>query len=261
MSLRSAPTSRLKADRAARILTHVTEAGSADVHALCALLGVSGATVRRDLKELHDQGLIHRTRGGAITGPVNTELPLRHRSKRRQEEKARIARAAAELVPDGAVVGLTGGTTTTELARVLADRRGITVVTNAVNIAAELTGRPEVRLAVTGGLARSASYALVGPDAERMLAHYHLDVAFTGVDGLTAQEGCTTHDEMEAQTDRAFLRSSRRAVVLADSSKIGRVTFASICPLSEVHDLVTDDDLARDQEQAIADRGVRVGRA
>ncbi|MFD5465866.1 DeoR/GlpR family DNA-binding transcription regulator [Kitasatospora sp. NPDC127059] len=251
----------LKADRAARIVSHIAEAGSADVRTLSELLGVSDATVRRDLQELQDQGLLQRTRGGAVTGAVNLEIPLRHRGDQQQEEKRRIARAAAELVPDGAVVGLTGGTTTTELARVLAERGNLTVVTNAVNIAAELIVRPEVRLVVIGGLARSASYELVGPAAERMLDQYHLDLAFIGVDGLTVQQGCTTHDEMEAQTDRAFLRSSAHTVVLADRTKVGRVTFASICPLTDVHDLVTDAGLPDAQERAIAEAGVRVRRA
>ncbi|WP_030245825.1 DeoR/GlpR family DNA-binding transcription regulator [Streptomyces sp. NRRL S-350] len=248
----------LKADRTARILAHLTEAGSADVHELAGLLAVSSATVRRDLQELHDQGLLHRTRGGAVTGAVNLELPLRHKHGTRQAEKRRIALAADRLVPDGSVVGLTGGTTTSELARVLADRGGITIVTNAVNIAADLIVRPDIRLVVVGGIARTTSYELVGPAADRMLAQYHLDIAFIGVDGLTPQEGCTTHDEMEAQTDRAFLRSSARSVVLADSSKIGRVTFARICPLSEVHDLVTDAGATEAEDEAIAACGVGV---
>ncbi|MEV6978114.1 DeoR/GlpR family DNA-binding transcription regulator [Kitasatospora sp. NPDC093806] len=251
----------LKADRTARILAHIADAGSADVHALAELLGVSGATVRRDLQELHEQGLLQRTRGGAVTGAVNLELPLRHRGERQSAEKRRIAAVAERLVPDGAVVGLTGGTTTTELARVLADRPGLTIVTNAVNIAAELIVRADVRLVVIGGIARSASYELVGPAADRMLAQYHLDLAFIGVDGLTVREGCTTHDEMESQTDRAFMRSSGRSVVLADSTKIGRVTFATICPLADVDDLVTDDALDRAQEEALTAAGVRVHRA
>ncbi len=251
----------LKADRIARILDHIAKEGSADVHALSELLSVSEATVRRDLQVLHEQGLLHRTRGGAVTGTVNLELPLRHRAGRQQSEKRRIALAAAQLVPDGAVVGMTGGTTVTEIARVLAERGGITVVTNAVNIAADLIVRPDIRLVVVGGNARSASYELVGPAAERMLAQYHFDIAFIGVDGLTASEGCTTHDEMEGQTDRAFLRSSARSVVVADSTKIGRVTFAAICPLSEIDDLVTDEALDEVQERAIAERGVRVLRA
>ena len=251
----------LKADRATRILSHIADSGSADVHELSDSLGVSEATVRRDLQELHERGLLQRTRGGAVTGAVNLELPLRHRGEKQQEEKRRIALEAGRLVPDGAVVGLTGGTTTSELARVLAERGGLTIVTNAVNIAADLIVRPDVRLVIVGGIARTTGYELVGPAAERMLAQYHLDIAFIGVDGLTAQQGCTTHDEMEAQTDRAFLRSSARAVVLADSTKIGRVRFAAICALSEVHDLVTDDALTVDQEKDIADCGVQVRRA
>ncbi|MFJ8628634.1 DeoR/GlpR family DNA-binding transcription regulator [Kitasatospora sp. NPDC093550] len=251
----------LKADRAARILAHVTESGSADVHELVELLQVSSATVRRDLQELNDQGLLLRTRGGAVTGAVNLELPLRHKHGKRQAEKRRIALAADRLVPDGAVVGLTGGTTTSELARLLAERSGITIVTNAVNIAADLIVRPDVRLVVIGGIARTTSYELVGPAAERMLSQYHLDIAFIGVDGLTAGEGCTTHDEMEASTDKAFLRSTARSVVLADSTKVGRVTFARICPLTDIHDLVTDGELTDAQEQDIAAAGVEVLRA
>ncbi|MEY9967085.1 DeoR family transcriptional regulator of aga operon [Streptacidiphilus sp. MAP12-16] len=255
----------LKADRIARILDHVASAGSADVHELSALLGVSGATVRRDLQLLDQQGLLQRTHGGAVTGSVNLELPLRHRAGRQQAEKRRIAQAAAALVPDGAVVGMTGGTTVTEVARALCDRRpadrGLTVVTNAVNIAADLIVRPEVRLVVVGGTARSASYELVGPAAERMLAQYHLDVAFIGVDGLTAAEGCTTYDEMEANTDLAFLRAAARSIVVADSTKVGKVTFAGICPLADIDDLVTDDGLTDDQEKSLTDAGVRVLRA
>ncbi|MFF1902608.1 DeoR/GlpR family DNA-binding transcription regulator [Kitasatospora sp. NPDC058218] len=251
----------LKADRTARILSHVTEAGSADVHALAELLDVSTATVRRDLQELHDQGLLHRTRGGAVTGPVNLELPLRHRSEKQRDEKRRIAQAAAQLVPDGAVVGLSGGTTTSELARVLAERTNLTIVTNAVNIAADLIVRPDIHLVVIVRIARSASYELVGPAADRMLSHYHLDIAFIGVDGLTPEEGCTTHDEMEAQTDRAFLRATARPVVLTDSTKAGKITFARICPLTDIHDLVTDTNLTDTQRKAITNTGVHVHQA
>ena len=255
----------LKADRIARILDHVASAGSADVHQLSALLGVSGATVRRDLQLLDEQGLLQRTHGGAVTGSLNLELPLRHRTGRQQAEKRRIALAAATLVQDGAVVGMTGGTTVTELARALCEgrpaERGLTVVTNAVNIAADLIVRPEIRLLVVGGTGRSASYALVGPAAERMLTHYHLDIAFIGVDGLTTAEGCTTFDEMEAATDLAFLRAATRTVVVADSTKVGKVTFAGICPLDAIDDLVTDDALTSDQEKSLTDAGVRILRA
>ena len=128
-------------------------------------LGVSEATVRRDLQVLGEQRLLERSHGGAVAHGTAHELPVRYRTGR-SDEKQRIARAAAELVADGQSVGLTGGTTTTEVARVLAPRSDLTVVTNALNIAAELAVRPNLKLIVTGGVARSASYELVGPLAD-----------------------------------------------------------------------------------------------
>jgi DeoR family transcriptional regulator of aga operon len=155
------------------------------------------------------------------------------------------------------VVGLTGGSTALEVARALAHRSDITFVTNAINIASELVGRPGLRLVVIGGIVRS-SFELVGPAAEAMLANYHFDIAFIGVDGLTPQEGCTTHDEMEAQTDLAFLRRARRSVVIADSSKIGRVTFARICMVRDVDDIVTDRGVTGEQLGRLSSAGAQV---
>jgi DeoR family transcriptional regulator of aga operon len=146
------------------------------------------------------------------------------------------------LVPEGAVVGMTGGTTATEVARALKNDHGITVVTNALNIAADLVLRPSMRIVVIGGAARHASYELVGPAAESMIEHYHLDLSFIGVDGLTVAEGCSTYDELEAHTDHAFISRARRTVVIADSSKLGKRTFARICRTDEIGDLVTDAD-------------------
>jgi DeoR family transcriptional regulator of aga operon len=230
----------LRADRMAVILRNIAEAGSIDVSRVSADLSVSPATLRRDLKSLQDRGLLVRTHGGAVASGVGLELPLRHREARRQPEKRAIGRLAASLVPEGAVVGMTGGTTVTEVARALPDEAGITVVTNALNIATELVLRPSLRVVVVGGAARHASYELVGPAAELMIERYHLDVSFIGVDGFTVEEGCSTYDEMEAHTDHAFIRRARRTVVVADGSKLGKRTFARICGTAEVHDFVTD---------------------
>src|SRR6185295_18396325 len=106
------------------------------------------------------------------------------------------------------------------------DRRDLTVVTNALNIAAELVARPNIRLVVVGGNARHASYELVGPAAEAMIAQYHLDIAFVGTDGFTVTDGCTTHDEMEAHTDLAILRQAKRTIESADTTQRRKVTFA-----------------------------------
>jgi DeoR family transcriptional regulator, aga operon transcriptional repressor len=248
----------LKADRMAAILEHIAEDGSVDVARISTALSVSAATLRRDLKALQDQGLLVRTHGGAVASGVGFELPLRHREARRQPEKRAIGRLAASLVPDGAVVGMTGGTTATELARALKNDAGITVVTNALNIAAELVLRPSLRVVVVGGAARHASYELVGPAAEAVIERYHLDISFIGCDGMTVQEGCSTYDELEAHTDHAFISRARRSVVIADSSKLGKRTFARICRTDEVSDLVTDAGADAGFIDRLRDAGVNV---
>ena len=245
-----------RSERLATIVDRVTVAGSTDVSALALELGVSGATVRRDLQALARDQLVVRTHGGVSAAKSADGIPVRIRVPPRHEaEKHRIGRAAAALVEDGSVVGMSGGSTTLEVARALAERNGITVVTNAINIAAELVGRT-VGLVVVGGIVRH-SYELVGPAAETMLSRYHFDVGFIGVDGLT-DEGATTYDEMEAQTDLGFLRRSRRRVIVTDSSKLGRMTFAKIAPLTDVTDLVTDTGADAAHLDPLRNAGVRI---
>jgi DeoR family transcriptional regulator, aga operon transcriptional repressor len=241
-----------KQERLSVILDRVAERGSVDVSDLASTFGVSGATVRRDLQALSSGRLLVRTHGGAVARLVDSGPAASH-----QAEKRRIGAAAARLAGRGAVVGLTGGSTALEVVRALAHRRDITFVTNAINIASELVGGPGQRLVVIGGIVRN-SFELVGPAAEAMLANYHFDIAFISVDGLTPQDGCTTHDEMEAQTDRAFLGRARRSVVITDSSKIGKVTFARICMVSDVDDIITDRGVSGEQLRSLASAGARV---
>jgi DeoR family transcriptional regulator of aga operon len=245
-------------DRLSRIVEQLSANGSVGVGDLAASLGVSAATVRRDLALLEEQRLLARTHGGAVAHGVLYELPLRYRSARHQEEKARIARAAVERVPDGAAVGMTGGTTTTEAARALSDRRGLTVVTNSLSIASELAVRPTLKLVVTGGVARPESYELVGPLAEASLAGLNLDVVLIGVDGITAAAGLTTHHEVEAHTNRALISRARRVIVVADSSKVGQVAFARICELGAVHEVITDQAADAGEVAAIREAGVEI---
>jgi DeoR family transcriptional regulator of aga operon len=166
------------------------------------------------------------------------ELPLRYRSGRHEAEKHRIASAAAERLADARVIGLTGGTTTTEVARRIAARE-LTVVTNALNIAAELAVRPNLKLVVTGGVARPESYELVGPLADATLGDLNIDVVFVGVDGAS-RAGMTTHHEVEAHTDRRMIERAHRVVVVCDASKIGRSALAVICQPGDVDELITD---------------------
>ena len=247
-----------QADRVAAIVERLSGNGTIGVADLAVDLGVSAATIRRDLQLLEDQRMLRRTHGGAVAEGVLYELPIRYKAARRQDEKRRIAAAAAERVPDGAVVGFTGGTTTTEVARALFDRRGLTIVTNALNIAGELAIRADIKLVVTGGTARPESYELVGPLAEQALADLNIDIAFIGVDGIDAREGLTTHHEVEAHTNRALIERARRVVVVTDSTKVGTLAFARICAIDRVHELITDDGAPMLALRALADAGVAV---
>ncbi|MGA8245934.1 MAG: DeoR/GlpR family DNA-binding transcription regulator [Nocardioides sp.] len=241
------------------ILQELNASGSVGVTELAARLEVSEASVRRDLHLLENQNLLTRTHGGAVASGVLYELPMRYRGGQHHDAKRAIAAAAAELVtPDISSVGLNGGTTTTEVARALAARPGLRVVTNALNIASELAVRSNIELVVCGGSARSESYELVGPLAELTLANLNLDLAVIGVDGISATAGLTTHHEVEAHTNRALLRAAERVAVVADSSKIGRRGFAKIGDLDVVGDLITDALAAPDDVEALRGAGLRV---
>jgi DeoR family transcriptional regulator of aga operon len=230
--------------------------GSVSVRELSESLGASSATIRRDLSLLEAQKLLSRSHGGAVGNGVLYELPVRYRGGQRAEDKGRIAAAAAGRIADAQTVGLTGGTTTTEVARRLRDR-DLTVVTNAVNIASELVVSETIRLVVTGGVARPQSYELIGPFAERTLEGLNVDVMFLGVDGVNAA-GVTTHDEIEAQTNRKMVERAARVIVVCDSSKLGRSALSSICPLSEIDDLITDVGASAEQLEAVRTAGAEV---
>ncbi|WP_326762664.1 DeoR/GlpR family DNA-binding transcription regulator [Streptomyces phaeochromogenes] len=258
-------------DRWSALLDILTRDGRIEVEAAAEVLQVSSATIRRDLDELARQQMVTRTHGGAVINAIAYDLPLRYKAARNAPEKERIANAAAGLVKPGAVVGLNGGTTTTAVARALAirpdlSREGagppaLTVVTNALNIANELVVRRHVKLVLTGGVARPASYELTGPLATGMLAQITLDHAFIGVDAIDVQHGATAQDEGEAGINWALARRAERVIVVADSSKLGRRAFARICPVEDVHVLVTDKAAGPELTEPFAAAGVEIVRA
>jgi DeoR family transcriptional regulator of aga operon len=253
--------------RAARlnaILDLLAEAGEVTVDDLVEQFGASAATTRRDLDSLAEQRLLTRTHGGAVAQAVAYELPIRYKSHLRTHEKAGIAQAAAGLVAPGMVVGLSGGTTTTAIAAALAARddlasgAGITVVTNAVNIAAQLATRPDIKVVVTGGVIHSRSYELVGPFVEQLLRGVRLDIAFIGVNGMDAESGATTHDEREAAVNRMMAERARRAVVVTDSSKLGVVAFAAVGGVDLFPTVLTDAGADAGAVAALRDAGHEV---
>lgn len=248
-----------RSDRMAAILDALRDERSIRVGELAARFDVSEATVRRDLAQLEEQRLLTRTHGGARTQEVASELPVRYRDSRQPEAKRALARLAVRRLPSGPhVVGLTGGTTMSEVARQLSDRTELTVVTNALNIAMDLVMRPRVKLVVVGGVSRPQSYELVGPWAEEVIASVNIGTAFVGADGVAAVGGLTTHDEVEARTNRAMISRARRVIVVADGTKIGQVMLARIVDLDVVHELITDGSADPDALDAVRRLGVPV---
>jgi DeoR family transcriptional regulator of aga operon len=254
------PQSSLRrADRVSAILDRVASHGSVDAGHLADEFRVSPATIRRDLQVLEDQRLLSRTHGGAVAVDVAYELPVRYRVGQHREEKALVAQKVAALLPRGPLtLGLTGGTTTHLLARLLAERVDLTVVTNALNIAAELALRPRLKLIMTGGVSRTQSYELVGPIADQALAGLNMAVAVVGVDGISARGGLTTHDEIEANTNAVMIRRADRVIVVADGSKVGKVCLAGICAITGVATLVTDTSADPAGIEAIRRAGTEV---
>ncbi|MEU1707623.1 DeoR/GlpR family DNA-binding transcription regulator [Streptomyces sp. NPDC005706] len=246
-----------------RLLEILSEEGHVDVLDAAERLGCSAATIRRDLDELARQNLLTRTRGGAVVSAVAYDLPLRYKVARKADEKQRIAKAAAALIPSGSSVGINGGTTTSEVARELAVRADpasttLTVVTNAINIANELAVRPHVKIVVTGGVARPNSYELVGPLVNSVLHNLALDYTILGVDAVHPRLGAATHDESEAGANRALAECASTVIVVADSSKLGRRAFALVCEMSAVSVLVTDKGAPEEIVEEISSRGIDV---
>jgi DeoR family transcriptional regulator of aga operon len=249
------------------LLELLATAGQLQVEDAAKALNVSPATVRRDFDELAGQQMLTRIRGGAIAQGVNYDLPLRYKTERHPSEKQRIGELAASMVRAGEVVGLNGGTTTTEVARALATRPdlssgapgpAVTVVTNALNIATELAVRQHIKIVTTGGVARPQSYELTGPLATGVLEQVTLDVAILGVDGIDSATGATAHHEGEASINRLMGRQARRVIIVADSSKVGRRAFARICGLADIGALVTDAGISVEETALLEHAGVDV---
>jgi len=249
------------------LLDQMAADGQLTVAEAAQALGVSQATIRRDMDQLARQQLVTRTRGGAIAGQVSYDLPLRYKTARHAAEKQRIGRAAAALVDPGAAVALNGGTTTSEVARALATRPdlaegtgtpAVTVVTNAMNIANELAVRPHVKIVVTGGVTRGQSYELIGPFATLVLAELTLDWAILGADALDARAGAAAHHEGEASINHLMATRAEQVMIVADHSKLGQRAFARMCAVDEIDVIVTDTDAPPESLAPFTERGIRV---
>ena len=250
-----------------QILEFVSKHGSMDVDTASAMLGISVATVRRDFDELDSRQLAIRTHGGIGAVGKAYELPIRYRTARASLGKVKIAKAAAALVQRDFRIGLNGGTTTTALARELtADPRinsedgeiGLTVVTNAVNIAAEMVVKQYIKIVVTGGVARPQSYELVGSHAEAVLDGLTLDIAFLGVNAIDSALGAMTSHEGEAHIASLMANAAKRTIILATTDKLETQAFARICRPEEISAVMVDEPVSRELERKYSSAGIEL---
>lgn len=256
--------------RLANILELVVAKGSIKVEEVAEALDVSEATIRRDFDSLAKQQLLTRTHGGAVATGGSLGLPLTFKIAKDDEAKQRIAALAAQMVSRYQVVGINGGTTTTEVARALVARSefaqgdasethpALTVVTNALNIATELTVRQQIKIVVTGGVARPHSYELTGPFAEEVLKEVNIDIAFIGVEALDPISGASAGHEDEARVNRQIAARAGKIVVVTDSSKFSKRAFATICPVDEIDVVITDSGIDPEMADQLRSRGVEI---
>lgn len=247
------------AERQQRIIAQAHQAGRVEVAALAEELGVTPETVRRDLTALEGRGRLRRVHGGAIpVERLEVEPTLATRTARSTEEKRRIARRAVTELPAEGTVILDAGSTTLGLIDLIPPNASLTIITNSVAAAGQLTHHPEVHLYLLGGRIRGVTGAAVGDWAVGALESITVDVAFMGTNGFSAARGLTTPDQAESLVKRAMIEAARRVVVLSDSTKSGDDHLHRFAQLAETDLLITDTGLDTDVQAEITSLGPEV---
>jgi len=243
--------------RREHILRKLRQESFAAVDVLAADLGCSAMTIRRDLARLESQGLVERSRGGAVPSRrVTLQFSLEDKAQLCKNEKAAIARAAAQLIRPRDHVLLDTGTTALALAHQLASREDITVVTTSLAVVSALLSAPAVDCMLLGGTVRDSSPDLYGPLLEDNLSRLHPDWAFIGCDGLSVSSGLTTADARVARATSLMVANASSVVLLVDSSKARRDSFVTFAQITDLDYLITDDGMPADILQAAADADV-----
>lgn len=237
------------------------EEGSAKVAELSRVLNVSEVTIRRDLDVLEQENQIRRVHGGAVVlgDQIGISELFDRRSQEHKEEKRRIGQAAAHLIKNGNVVILGAGTTTTGVARSLAaQKKNLTVITNSVSIATELSMNPGISVMLTGGSFRRTSLSLAGPKAAESLRDLNADMYFLAVQGISVERGLTSASFSDLSFKRTAMKTAKEVIVVADSSKLGNVEFCTIAPISAVHRIITDSKIPKEMVEKLNSHQVRL---
>jgi DeoR/GlpR family transcriptional regulator of sugar metabolism len=234
----------------------VERMGRLSVAQVCEQFSISEATARRDLEALSEQGLIQRVHGGAVlVRQAAPEEPILRRSHEQENEKERIGRATAALIQDGETVFLGSGTTVLQVAQHLVTRN-ITIITNSLPVINLMSEKENITLIALGGLLRDSELSFIGHITEQALAELRADKVIIGARAVSFEHGLTNDYLPETMTDRAILKVGREVILVADHSKINRVSTTFLTPLTDVHKLVTDEQTPRTFITALKAQGI-----
>ncbi len=254
----------LRLERRQRILDRIAKHGSASVAELARSLKVTEQTIRRDLTQMEEEGLIRRDHGGAVLagsagpGAREEDQPLLDRLGTAAEAKRVIGLAAAAQVRDGQTVIFDAGSTSLAVAEALDPKSRLTVITNALPIAEVFVEQPEVEVILAGGVLRHVTQSTVGPMARQAFEGLNADLLFLGATGVTLREGLTNSNVFESEVKRAMMEAARRVILVVDGSKFGQVHRHSFAPLSRVHAVVTDPGAPQAALDELAQAGIEV---
>lgn len=245
-------------ERYEKIVQMLNETSSIKVNELAGFFKVSESTIRRDLQEMEQKGMLTRTHGGAVgKSGTSFEPSFKEKETENHDQKVQIGILAAAMIKDGDTIILDSGTTSLEIAKHIT-ARNVTVITNSIDIASELSMKDDIELIIAGGNLRKNTRAMVGPITENILKNFRVDKAFIGANGISIEEGITTPNFIEAQTKKAMIGVANKVIVSADSSKFNEVCFSVICPIRIVSTIITSSDVDENIIKEYKDSGVEI---
>lgn len=246
-------------DRHQFILKKLKENGRVSIQELSELMKVSGVTIRKDLKLLEDKNLLYRTKGGgSINNPYAVDRPIIEKELINSDEKRKIAQAGLSLIEQNDSIIIGSGTTVFELARNLQSNKPLTVITPALKVGLELSGRQNIEVLQLGGLIRPNSSSVAGNYALRVLDEISSGILFIGVDGIDPDFGISISNLTEATINQKMIETAQTIAILADSSKFGKRGLGKICALDQVNYIVTDNKVSPSMVRKMEEHGIRV---
>ena len=243
-------------ERRTQILLILRNTGRVRVNELASQFNTSAVTIRNDLNELSQRGLVQRSHGGAmLPDSIMRESPLQERLKAHAEEKRRIGAMAATMIHDGETIILDSGTTTLEIARQIKKKRGLHIITNGVNIAVELMDARDSEVFIVGGTVRGESASISGRFTEEMFDQFSADKLFLSGAGCDLDFGVSGANLEETMVNRAMLRIAREIILVADASKFSKRSMSRIAPFSEIDTVISDKGLGEEIQSKLRSSG------